>query len=230
MGSQVASQVEENFGEIYPQHNLWANDQLTLFVVCVNEESLLRLNILQTEEIFTQFKDKLAGRINRKVYMVGTLAKSGFRNFPWQMEIPKNYVVYRQDNENNFISFLARGNEKPDRYVGVYYEESDSNIVNKNWLKEKRAELAWKYYDEDTFKDSDIKLEFFTIAGIKGWKLSGRWQNMKYAVGGAFQSYAIYDDVHNVAYIIDNSVYFPEGYKIAALVEMEEISKTITFK
>lgn len=230
MGETVSKDVQENFGEIYPQHNLWANDQLTIFMVGKNEESLLRMNILQSEEIFQEFKIKLAERINRRIYMVGILPLSGFNGLPWEIEVPKNYMVFKDDRENNFLSFLARGHEKPDRYVSIYYTKMDSNLVTRNWLKETRADLAWNYYDEDEFKESDIKTEFFTLADIKGWRLSGRWQNMKYAVGGAFQSYAFYDESSGIAYLVDNSVYFPEGYKIAALVELEEISKSLRLK
>lgn len=230
MGETVTEQVNEEFGEIYPQHNLWANDQLTLFLVGKDEESLLRMNILQSEELFNQFRLKLAARLIRKTYAIGTLPMTGFKALPWQMKIPKNYVIYKNDTEGNFLSLLARGKEKPDRYISVYYEKMAENKVNRDWLMEKRAELAWKYYDEDTFKDKDVKTEFFTIAGIKGWKLSGKWQNMKYAVGGAFQSYAFFDEEHSIAYLLDNSVYFPEGYKLATLIELEEISKTIKLK
>ncbi len=87
-------------------------------------------------------------------------------------------------------------------------------------------DLIWKYYDEDEFFDRDVKLGKYSLAEHKGWFLSGRWQNKKFAVGGAFQSFAFYDEVNGKAYLVDNSVYYPSGEKLEALYELEIISNS----
>ncbi|MCK5345363.1 MAG: DUF4837 family protein, partial [Candidatus Heimdallarchaeota archaeon] len=93
-----------------------------------------------------------------------------------------------------------------------------------------RKNISWKYYDEDEFFDKDIRIQPYEIGSYQGWKFSGRWQNKKYAVGGAFQSFAFYDEAAKKAYLVDNSIYFPEGYKLAGLIETEVISQTIKIK
>ncbi|MCK5050398.1 MAG: DUF4837 family protein, partial [Candidatus Cloacimonetes bacterium] len=89
---------------------------------------------------------------------------------------------------------------------------------------------SWKYYDEDEFFDRDVRMEKFKLAGYQGWRLTGRWQNKKHSVGGAFQSFAFYDETNGLAYLIDNSVYHPEGEKLEALYELEIISNTLKLK
>jgi len=42
-----------------------------------------------------------------------------------------------------------------------------------------------------------VRMEKFKLAGHQGWRLTGRWQNKKHSVGGAFQSFAIYDDARD---------------------------------
>jgi len=230
MGEKVTEEIEENTIGIYPQYNLWASDQQIIFLLGNNEENLLKLNILQADRIFNLFKDKLYERIGIKLYKYKTHPSNLFAGYPWKIELPKTYMIYKEDRDNNFNSYLARNRDKPDRFIAVYYEKIEKELMTRDWLKEKRASLVWNYYDEDEFKDRDIRIENHDIGDHKGWKLSGRWQNMKFLVGGAFQSFAFYDDLNGRAYLIDNSVYFPEGYKLTSLMELEIISNTIFIK
>ncbi len=230
LGERARNEVEQNNMAIYPVDNLWANDQLVLFLLANNEETLLRLNILQADVIFDHFYDKLFQRIARKVYRDANYSQGAFAHLPWKADIPQYYVVYAEDRENNFISYLARRREQPDRYFAVYYENMETDKVDRTWLKETRARLAWDYYDEDEFRDEDVSSRFYTIAGYDGFRLSGRWQNQKYMVGGAFQSFAFYDEDSQLAVLIDNSVYYPQGEKLDALLELEVISRTFEIK
>ena len=230
MGSAIETEIAENKVGMYPKENIWARDQFVLFLIGNNERNLLNLNISMAEETFQQFKQKLFERISFLTYKSKTYLKSTFNNYTWEMDIPKTYTVYKQDDKNNFISFLARLRNKPDRYISIYSEDMVEDKVNDDWLKEKRKELAWKYYDEDEYFDKDVRIQPYEIGKKQGRKLSGRWQNKKYAVGGAFQSFAFYDEIGKKAYLIDNSIYFPEGFKLAGLIETEVISQTIKIK
>jgi hypothetical protein len=112
----------------------------------------------------------------------------------------------------------------------VYFQKIPKEDFNRDWLRDSRRKLSWKYYDEDEFFDRDVKLGKSNLAGHKGWFLSGRWQNKKFAVGGTFQSFAFYDEVNGRAYLVDNSVYYPSGEKLEALYELEIISNTLKLK
>lgn len=230
MGEQVAADVSVDAARLYPQHNLWANDQYVLFILGDTEENLLKLNILQANRIFELFRQKLYDRISNKIFSSPVYPAGEFRNWPWTLQLPRNYQLYRNLENENFVSYLARAKEKPDRYISVYYEPMLSDSIDREWLKETRADLAWKFYDEDYFLDKDIKFEKINLGEREAWKLSGRWQNRKHVMGGTFQSFAFYDKINRIAYLIDNSVYFPEGFKLAALIELEIISQTLAIK
>lgn len=230
MGDSVEADITADGVGMYPQENVWARDQFVLFLLGRDERSLLELNIEMANETFRLFKQKLEERIAYQVFRQKIHDKSLFAEFPWELELPRNYQTYKEDKINQFISFLARLRNKPDRYIAVYWESMTENRIDDNWLKEKRAELFWKYYDEDEFQKRDIRIQSYNLGSQEGWKLSGRWQNKKYAVGGTFQSFAFWDAASKTAYLIDNSIYFPEGYKLAALIETEVISKTIRIK
>ncbi|HPR18130.1 MAG TPA: DUF4837 family protein [Candidatus Cloacimonadota bacterium] len=230
MGEAISEDIKKNSIGVYPQNNLWANDQFVLFLVGDTERHLLELNIEMQERTFQLFRQRLYDRISEQVFKSRTYDPSFFSTFGWELNLPKSYVVYKHNPADNFVSFIARLRDKPDRYLSVYTEPMESDRVDDKWLKEKRAELAWKYYDEDEFLDRDIRWQRYELGSFSGWKLAGRWQNKKYAVGGAFQSFAFYDADTQTAYLIDNSVYFPDGYKLAALIETEVISRTLKIK
>ncbi len=230
MGDRIASEIEVDAVAMYPLDNLWARDQFVLFIVGDNERDLLSFNIMQANTIFDLFKEKLFERIKRQVYKQKIYAENTYQKFPWYLKLPKNYIVYKQDETNNFISFIARLKNKPDRFISVYYEKIAEENFGKKWLKQKRAELAWDYYEEDEFAERDIKMEKSSLGKYDCWKLSGRWQNKKFIAGGAFLSFAIYDRNSQTAFLIDNSVYFPQGYKLPALIELEVISSTFVVR
>ena len=226
----VLQSVKDNGVGMFSRHNLWANDQLVLFLLGDTEANLLRFNILQANEVFEQFRTKLFSRIENRIYGFDIHSASLFRNLPWDMKIPNYYVIYKRDDSDNFISFLARRRGQPDRYLSVYFEEMAEDRVDLDWISSTRARLAWQYYDEDEFRSEDTRSELTAFNGIPVYKFSGRWQNRKYAVGGAFQSFAFYDINGNRAYLIDNSVFYPEGYKLPALIELEVIGRSINLK
>jgi|SRR5690554_2078711 hypothetical protein len=230
LSDNILQSVREEGVGMFTSHNLWANDQLVIFLLGDTEANLLRYNILQANEVFEQFRSKLFARIEKKVYGLNIHPEVMFRNLPWSMKIPENYVIYERDENNNFISYLARRREQPDRYLAVYSEEMEENRVNLDWLIETRARLVWNYYDEDEFQRNETRSEQTEISNQQTIKISGRWQNAKYAIGGAFQSFAFYDKANGRAYLIDNSVFYPEGFKLPALIELEVISRTLELK
>ncbi|MCD4819057.1 MAG: DUF4837 family protein [Candidatus Cloacimonetes bacterium] len=228
MQKNVKDEIENNSVAIYPVDNLWANDQYVVFLIGDNEENLLKLNIIQSTKLFELFRKKFEDRIAIKTYGLDVYSASSFKSLPWKVKLPKKYSVYKKGDR--FTSFMARSKERADRYFSVYYEEMPENNVTKEWMMEVRKKIAWDYYDEDFFKEEDVRQEKYKLSNHKGFKLSGRWQNLKYVVGGAFQSFAFYDSQAKIGYLIDNSVYFPEGFKLPALMELEIISKTFETK
>lgn len=230
MGKQVETEIQRELVGMYSKDNVWANDQFVLFILGHNEPDLLKFNILQSHNIFELFHNKLFNRIRDQVYKTPVYSAERFKAFPWSLRLPTNYVLYKNDTANNFISFIARLRNKPDRYISVYYSPMKKNDFSREWLRETRKLLSWKYYDEDEFLAKDVNMERYEQSGNKGWRLSGRWQNRKHAVGGAFQTVAFYDETKEITFLIDNVVYYPDGEKLEALYELEIISNTLKLK
>lgn len=230
LSEKVISSVKENGVGLFSRHNLWANNQFVVFLLGTTERNLLKYNILQANQLFEMFKDKLYSYTANRIYAVNIHPETLFEPYLWSLKLPVNYIIYKRDDDNNFISFLARRKDNPDRYVSVYSEKHSGDSVNTEWAIATRSKIAWDYYDEDEFVREDIRFENVDFASRKAVRMSGRWQNRKYAIGGAFQCFAFYDEKTGKAWLIDNSVFYPEGYKLPALIETEVISRTFELK
>ncbi len=227
----IIEDVKKKSVGLFERSDLWARDQQVVILIGDNERNLLKLNILQSEKIFEVFKQKLVDREAANILGIKTLPASTFEKFPFTLKIPKMFLIYKDKPEEHYISFIKRiVKDGYDRYVTVYYEKMDKDSVNADWLIKTRKKLAWKVYDEDEFSKDDIRIQKCKINKRKGWEIMGRWQNKKYYIGGTFQSFAFYDEKSHNAVIVDNSIYFPAGYKLTGLIQLQIISNTIEMK
>ena len=226
---QTASLSDSIPADIIAVKDNWSQNQVVLFLIGKDIETLLLYTFQKSNVIFNIFKNSEIKRIKNLIY------KPGLNNeeieyqkmhYPWYLDLPKQYLTFRRDDENNFVSYLLRVEKHPDRFLAVYCEDMPENNVNKEWLWNKRLEIGKKYYEGDEFSSQDVAQEKIQFLSYNGYKLSGRWQNPDYFIGGAFVSFAFYDENQKIAYLIDNSVFFPEGNKLRALLGLEIISKT----
>jgi hypothetical protein len=227
-------EVKRNKVALYKDQNRWANDQQVLYIEADNLTNLLKVTIQQEETVFQVFYQRLLYRTAYKVYQMPVLNGSYFEGFPFTLQIPEQYQVYKKDIPGNFISFIYRDlhetDETPDKYISVYYEKMKSNQVTQEWLMKKRSEFAQKYYEGDEFKKEDINISQIKFDNKDAWEIYGRWQNQKYKIGGAFQSIAFWDGTKKTAFIIDSSVFYPAGEKLTYLLELGAISNSFKAK
>ncbi len=227
----IIEDVKKKSVGLFAKNDLWARDQQVVILMGNNERNLLKLNILQSEKIFNVFKKKLIDREATNILGIKTLPDSTFAKFPFKLKIPKIFFIYKNKPEEHYISFIKRiVKDGYDRYITVYYEKMAKDSVNADWLIKTRKKLAWKVYDQDEFSKDDIRIQKSKINQRDGWKIIGRWQNKKYYIGGAFQAFAFYDEKSQTAVIVDNSIYFPAGYKLTGLIQLQIISNTIEMK
>ncbi|MDP8232894.1 MAG: DUF4837 family protein [Candidatus Zophobacter franzmannii] len=232
-GDLIDQANKDGYAFLYKE-NLWARDQVVCFLLANSSEQMKSLHINLKDVLFDKYSDALKNRISNRISSKVTKDEKIFSTLPYIIDIPKQFTVFRDEKEQNILSFLYRHykqqGDKPDKYVTVYYEKSDKNPINEQWLIKTRGKIGWDIYDNDEIKADQVKIEPFAWKNRKGTKLHGRWSNYKHYVGGAFQSFAFYDEKTKTAYLIDNSIFFPAGDKLYYLMELEAISKSIQIK
>lgn len=234
LSADHVERVRQSGGELYITKNRWVRDQIVLYLVAENSEKLEQLAAAQANNLFSILLKRLTERIAYHTYLTKTIPADFWAHYPFTMQIPENYRLYSNDKTGRFLSFLYRARQPnrsiPDKFISVYYEPMETDSVDSAWLISKRAELAEKYYDGDTFDAHNIRRERFTLAGHNGWRIIGPWENRKHLVGGGFQSFAFWHAPSKRAYLIDNSVFFAAGDKLPILLELYMISSTFQIK
>lgn len=226
---QTSSLSDSIPADIIAVKDNWSQNQAVVFVIGKDIETLLLYTFEKSNIIFKIYRNREIERIKNLIYKPGLNKKEikyQKEHYPWHLDLPYQYLTFRKDDENHFVSYLLRVEKHPDRFLAVYWENMSENNVNKEWLWNKRLKLGKKYYEGDEFSSEDVTQEKTQFLSYNGYKLSGRWQNPDYFIGGAFVSSAFYDEKQKIAYLIDNAVFFPEGEKLRALIGLEIISKT----
>ena len=232
MGQQTIDSVKDKNASMFMNYNLWASDQMVMFFMGNSPESIRQFLYDNNETYFRLFYDRFVARITHSSKRLKAIDTSIFNDLPFYMYIPTTYRVFKKDLDNNYVTFLWRSREdqteNPDKYISIYWEKVDYNPLDDNWLFEKRKELAWKIYDEDEFAEDDVRRGLKDFGKREAWFLLGRWQNQKYLMGGAFQSFAFYEN--GFVFMVDTSVYFPAGDKLRYIIELEQLTSAITIK
>ncbi|MBS3767702.1 MAG: DUF4837 family protein [Candidatus Cloacimonetes bacterium] len=229
---ESALTIQDTSGyKIIPAEDFWAREQTVVFIIGKNtRKTLLPLySPDKLNELFNIFEQQERKRLKRITYRPGVDEKEikyQKQNYPWTIELPKGFVVFKRDDKNNFVSYLLRVADHPDRFLAVFWEPMEEDRVDKKWLREKRLEIGDEYYVGDEFSERDVNQKKINFNGRDGFKLWGRWQNYSNYTGGTFAAFAFYDEEQKMAYLIDNAVYFPPGDKLRSLIKLEIISKT----
>jgi hypothetical protein len=234
MHARMIERVENSGAEMFVAKNRFVNDQLIVYMVGSNLESLVKLSIQQSDRLFGMFQNRLGERLAYQAYRTKLIPDAFFEEYPFTVKIPENYRLFSNDKANRFLSFLYRmrseSREFPDKYISIYYEDMEEDSLHLEWLKSKRKELADKYYDGDEFDAKMLRAEKVTLGRYEAWRIIGPWKNMKHAIGGGFQSFAFYDRGQKRAYLIDNVVYYPSGDKLPILLELQKLSASFKAK
>ncbi|MBN2829043.1 MAG: DUF4837 family protein [Candidatus Cloacimonetes bacterium] len=232
--SDLVEQVKKDGFGFYYKADLWARDQIVCFLLSDNLTQMKALHQNLKDVIFNQYRNALRNRIKTMYSHKVTKSDEIFNELPYEISIPKQFTIYKDWKDKNIMSFLYRHykekGDKPDKYITIYYEKADKNPISEEWLFKARSRIGWDVYDKDEIKADQVKIELFEWNEIKGLRLFGRWSNFQYIMGGAFQSYAFWDEKTKTAYLIDNSIFFPAGDKLYYMMEMEAISQTIHIK
>ncbi len=227
----VKSVIQKKIG-LFVKKNYWANDQLISFILSDSNASIDKNLTPLLNKCFSQFKEILHKRIGQKAYgyksdPITTKRKSN-KDLPYELMLPRNFKYFR--GGKNFQSYISRLRDRPDKVIGIYYEKMDEVPDMQEWMLKTRQKIGMNFYEGDSLIGSSLKLDKISANGLDMMKLNGRWENNKILVGGAVQFYGFYDGQTDTAYLIDNYVYFPQGKKLPALIELEEITKSFSLR
>ena len=227
----VQSVIDKRIG-LFIKRNYWANDQLISFILSDSNASIDKYLSKMLDTSFIKFKEILHKRIGQKAYGYKSdpisKKRTGNNELPYELMLPRNYKYFR--GGKNFQSYVARLRDRPDKVIGIYYEKTNDITDLQDWMLKTRQRIGMDIYEGDSLIVNSLKMSKININGLDMMKLNGRWENNRILVGGAVQFYGYYDQKNETAYLIDNYVYFPQGKKLPAMIELEEVTKSFSIK
>lgn len=231
--------VMTNSSSMLTYQNEWSDDQLVTFIVARDESKIEDIIVSKMATLYLDFENRFLSRMTRRVYYRGTLNENIFAEYNYSLQMPSSFQLYKENKEENMISFIYRYKKKatvlPDKYVTVYQEKMDATNFNELWVRNSREKIGRVILDGDKIDWNRSKLMPKTLTTwndkvFLGFVFEGAWENDTTKMGGSFKSYAFYDEHVKTGYFIDTAVYYPAGTKIPYLYELEGIMKSFNIK
>ncbi len=236
LAPDLVARVKQSGAELLVVKNEYVRDQLILYLLASDSAKLLELTRQRADQLFGYYLERYQQRLGYQVYKDQVVPEGFFKDRPFTIQVPVRYQIFADDKKNRFLSYIFQPTQPnratPDKYVSVYYEAMPENKVDAEWVYAKRQELGQQHFNGDQIRESRFSAERSSIAGYQGWRLYGHWINpdLGGGVGGAFQTFAFWHAPTRTAFLVDNIVYFPDGAKLPAILELGVISQSLAVK
>jgi len=226
LDSSVTKLVKNDEEFFFNKNDLWAKDQLVMFITA-NSIDELKKNILKgNEELLYSFRkisnSRLFSKLYNPQYENKKIEAELLSKYNWSMYIQPAVELAISDLANNFVWLRSGRNTPVERWVFVHWIESaNAKYLNNDSLINIRNKVTKKYFTiaQDSIcvdisfgmsKPMVSKVNFnehYALMSQGFWKFSDK------SGGGPFISYSYLDENTGRFYMIDASIYAPKYYK-----------------
>jgi hypothetical protein len=217
-----------NSGEYYvfEKPDLWARDQLVLFVTAPTLVNLIDRINEHANELYSLINDDRNQIVQSEMYsrLEQTDLEKKFRlKYGWQLRIQHDYVPIIDDSSRNLV-MLKRS--YPDRWLSIHWLDGDHDYLS---LKEVAAvrDTLGKWFPDPVFEYPDYyQYHAVDFRGRAAGLLTGLWATNSDIGGGPFFTYAIYDSVLQRSFFLDGAVFAPQDDKEPYVRQLQIMART----
>ena len=244
LDEQSITTLEEGRGAVIPRENLWRKDQLVYYITGGNPEDIISAVEQNREDLRFAFNQVTRQRMEVSMFDKGRqpeiedylLENHGFT-------VKAQHDFYVAMDTMNFVWLRRRISTESWRSLFIHYEENGNpSDLSAEWILNTRDSLTQKYIRGEVMGYMEIdRRRPFMVENINfldryAYEGRGLWQMMamdggqevQLGMGGAFLSYAFYDEGSGRNYLIDGAVFAPGFNKREFLRQMEVIAHTFT--
>ncbi len=227
LNETLLKQVQAEKSFVFRKQNPWAKNQLLLVLVAKDQQTL-KQQISENEDYLFEIMqkdsfDKTAAEMFAQLEQK-KLEDKLLQKYGWTLRIQHDYIVYREDEKNNFV-MLRR--TSPERWLFVYWvDNARPDMITREWVFTTRNKIGHKYYENDTVVDSLWQVHETRLDGRWVLEVQGLWENKEKVGGGPFKSFAFYDEPSKRAYLIDIAVFAPGMRKEPFLRQLEVMARS----
>ena len=245
LNDEAAQAVRSGEYFIFTRKDEWSIGQVVMVLTGNTMQELnrqIQSNADQLFEIFDTHKTFLMSD-----FLYGTAApledkalqKDLYAKYQWTMRIHPDYKLVEEKPDSHYVRFHATSMYKSlQRWISVYWvpltgTDNPDSFMTRSWMIKTRNKLGSWFIDPVKTSPSFDKFYNTDFGDYKALVYTGIWKTLaiQNAFGGAFRSYAFYDEATKRIYFIDQALFFPEEIKkIKFLRELDVISRTFTTK
>jgi len=226
LDSSVTELVRNNEESFINKPNLWAKDQLVMFLVSSSVDELKKNILKRNEELLYSFRKASNQRLFAKLYKPSLELKKIkadiLSNYGWTLYVQPAIDYAKSDSVNNFVWLRSGRNTPIERWMFVHWiENADAKYLNNDSLINIRNRVTKKYYrtsDDSVYVDIAYGMSKPMVAqanfnGRYALMSQGFWKFSDKSGGGPFVSYSFLDEKSGRFYMIDASIFAPKYYK-----------------
>jgi len=226
LDSSVTELVKDNKESFINKNDLWAKDQLVMFLVS-NSIDELKKNILKAnEELLYSFRKASNQRLFSKLYKPSLELKKTkaeiLSKYEWTLYVQPAVEYATSDSVNNFVWLRSGRNTPIERWMFVHWiENANGKYLKYDSLINIRNRVTKKHYlasDDSVYVDiaygmSKPMISEANFNGRYALMSQGFWKFSDQSGGGPFISYSFLDEKSGRFYMIDASIFAPKYYK-----------------
>ncbi|MDP4115894.1 MAG: DUF4837 family protein [Bacteroidota bacterium] len=216
------------------KENLWAKNQVVIFIASRNIDSLSHGIINHKDELvalFQKMSDKrFQSSIYDKKYEQKQIQGHLLKNYGWMLYVQPEYRLTAEDPREKYVLFLSNNKNKIVKVIFVHwFDNASPHCLTKDSIAAIRNNYVQKFNKH--FSDS-LKMTI-SINSSTSSEMSfknhyavlsqGLWDMNASQKGGPFINYAFYDEKTKRVYMIDGAVFAPKYYKKTLIKQIDGI-------
>lgn len=223
--------IQSNMRWIIVKEDLWAGDQMVVFLTAPTEEALSVQLDLFGDDVFNLINNSVNERVSEWLYSRAfgeseryELEDSIARNYGFAIRVPKFWEWEKGSGEEDFLWLRTT---EPERWVFVWHCDMDTSMnYDIAWWRHIRDSLCAIYYEGDSVAEHYMNLEGAKIGGRPAVEIRSLWENTRKHHGGPIVSYVLSDHITQRVFIIDGAVFAPVIEKEPYLRHVEIVCKS----
>lgn len=226
LDSSVTKMIKDGDEFFINKNDLWAKDQLVMFIVG-NSIDELKNNILKgNEELLYAFRNSSKERLFSKLYKPMLENKKIeahlLSKYDWTIYVQPAVELAKSDSVNNFV-WLRSGRNRPiERWMFVHWiENAGANYLNNDSLMNIRNRVTKKYFrvsEDSVYVSISLGMSKPMVSQVNfngrySLMCQGFWKFNDKSGGGPFISYSFLDENTGRFYMVDASIFAPKYFK-----------------
>ena len=236
LDSSVTELVKNSKESFINKPNLWAKDQLVMFLVSNSVDELKKNILKENEELLYSFRKASNQRLFSKLYKPSLELKKTkadiLNKYGWTLYVQPAVEYATSDSVNNFVWLRSGRNTPIERWMFIHWiENANAKYLKYDSLINIRNRVTQKYFmtsDDSVYVDiaygmSKPMVSQANFNGRYALMSQGFWKFSDQSGGGPYISYSFLDEKSGRFYMIDASIFAPKYYKKKLLQQADVV-------